>query len=148
MWSIEKIVFSSLKPAASRKTLLFVAALIWTVVGVFLLVRGGRVLVLGNHYLLLAAAVVLGIIKGMVVLRRSAEKNIARILDKKDGICLGAVFSFQTWGMILLMILMGKLLRAGGFPQLYGFIVSGVGLGLLLASRVIWQEWKSYGLSE
>lgn len=94
---------------------------------------------------MLVAAIVLGIIKGMVVLRRSAEKNIARIIDKTDGICLGAVFSFQTWGLILLMIITGKLLRAGGFPQLYGFIVSGVGLGLLLASRIIWQEWKNYG---
>ncbi len=116
----------------------------WTVIGVFLLLRGGRVLVLGNHYFMLAAAVVLGVIKGMLILRRSADKNIARILDKKDGVCLGAVFSFQTWGLILLMIIMGKLLRAGGFPQLYGFIVSGVGMGLLLASRVIWQEWKHH----
>lgn len=103
---------------------------------------------MGNHHLMLAAAVVLGIIKGMLVLRRSAEKNIVRILDKEDGICLGAVFSFQTWGLILLMIIMGKLLRAGGFPQLYGFIVSGVGVGLLLASRIIWQEWKRYGSTQ
>ncbi len=113
-----------------------------------MLLRGGRVLVLGNHYLMLAAAVVLGCIKGVLVLRRSAEKNIARILDKRDGICLGGVFSVQTWGLILLMVVMGKLLRAAGFPQLYGFIVSGVGVGLLLASRIIWQEWKSYGHSQ
>ncbi len=145
MFPLCNFVLSSFKPAASRKTLLLVAALIWTVVGVFLFLRGGRVLVVGQHYYMFAAAVILGSIKGIVVLKRSALKNIARILDKRDGVCLGAVFSGQTWGLILLMVVMGKLLRAGGFPQLYGFIVSGVGVGLLLASIVIWREWKNYG---
>ncbi len=136
-------MLTKLKPAVSRKSLIFTAAIFWTGIGCLLLFRGARVLLLGNFYVTLLLAVVLGSLKGRFIFERSAGKNIERILDKKDSICLGAVFSYKAWGLIILMIIMGRFLRSSSLPpQLYGFLVSAVGWGLLWSSRIFWRGWK------
>lgn len=132
-----------LKPSASRKTMLLIAALFWTVVGLGLMIRGGNILLAGEHYLLLVAAIVLGTVKAFLVFGRTARKNVARIQEKEDGDCLGGVFSFKSWLLIVVMILLGRLLRLSGLPLgIYGVVVLAVGWGLFLASRVMWLEWK------
>jgi hypothetical protein len=136
-------MFTQLKPAASRKTLLLAAAFFWTAIGMVLLARGSWFLVQGNKYALVALALGVGTVKGLLIFERSAKKNIARILVRTDDSCLGAVFSFKAWGVILVMILLGRFLRNyGGALHIYGFIIAAVGWGLLLASRVIWQAWS------
>lgn len=135
-------MLSKFKPAVSRRTLLLTAALFWTSVGCLLLVRGGKALLSGPHYWVLVSALLLGTVKGKMVFERSARKNIVRILDKREGVCLGAVFSYKAWGLILLMIIMGRLLHSTTLPvQVYGLVVAAVGWGLLWSSRVFWQEW-------
>ncbi|MBI5558197.1 MAG: hypothetical protein HY885_11220 [Deltaproteobacteria bacterium] len=108
-----------------------------------LLARGSWFLVEENRYALLALALGTGTVKGLLIFERSAKKNIARILVQTDNTCLGAVFSFKAWGVILAMILLGRFLRNyGPAHQIYGFIIAAVGWGLLLASRVVWQAWS------
>lgn len=136
-------MLAKLKPAVSRKTLLFTAAFFWTSIGCLLLYRGGKVLLHGDFYGTLTVALVFGSLKGRFVFERSAQKNIARILEKKDSICLGAVFSYKAWGLILLMIVLGRFLRSSSLPpQLYGFVIAAVGWGLLWSSLIFWREWK------
>ncbi|MFH1216607.1 MAG: hypothetical protein V1706_08905 [Pseudomonadota bacterium] len=136
-------MLSRLKPAASRKTLLFAAAFFWTLVGTVLLLRGAGALLSGRHYLLFCGAFLLGTVKGLLVFQKSAEKNIARILAKQEDSCLGAVFSFKAWGLILIMIFLGRFLRLSGFsPAIYSLIIVAVGWGLFLASLTIWQQWR------
>ena len=73
-----------------------------------------------------------------------ARKNVARIQEKEEGSCLGGIFSFKSWLLILVMIALGRLLRLSGVPLgLYGVVVVAVGWGLLLSSRVVWIEWKT-----
>ena len=110
--------------------------------GIFLLVRGGRLLAEGDHYVMLGVALAVGTGKGMLVFEKSARKNISRILKRGDNSCLGGVFSFKAWGLILVIILMGRFLRTSHLAHhIYGFIITAVGWGLLVASRVIWQAW-------
>lgn len=136
-------MLARLKPAASRKTLLLTAASFWTAVGTLLLARGIISLASAGEYILCLIAVCLGTVKGLLVFRRSAEKNVARIQGKSDDSCLGAVFSFTSWSLIIFMIVLGRLLRLSGLsPRLYSLILVAVGWGLLLGSRSIWLEWK------
>ncbi|OKY76212.1 MAG: hypothetical protein BM485_02885 [Desulfobulbaceae bacterium DB1] len=137
-------MLSRFKPAASRKTLLFAAAFFWTLVGIVLLVRGAGVLLAGSHYLLFGAAFVLGTAKGLLVFQKSAEKNIARILARQEGSCLGAVFSFKAWALILVMIFLGRFLRLVGLsPAIYSLVLVAVGWGLILASLAVWRQWRT-----
>lgn len=131
------------KPSASRSTMLLLAALFWTVVGLGLIIRGINTLMQGDHYFLLAAAFCLGTFKYFMVFSRTARKNVVRIQEKEDGDCLGGVFSFKSWLLIVVMILMGRLLRLSGLSLgIYGVIVLAVGWGLFLASRIMWLSWK------
>jgi len=135
-------VLAKFKPSVSRKTLLLVGALFWSLVGLFLLTRGGRFLAEGDHYVMLVVALAVGTAKGMLVFEKSARKNIDRILRRGDNSCLGGVYSFKTWGVILAMIFLGRFLSASHIAhQVYGFVITAVGWGLLVASRVIWQAW-------
>ncbi|MBC8317173.1 MAG: hypothetical protein H8E41_04650 [Desulfobulbaceae bacterium] len=134
---------SRFKPSASRKTMLLIAALFWTVVGFGLMIRGVGILLEGDYYILLAGAILLGTVKAVFIFERTVRKNVARIQEKEDGDCLGGVFSFKNWLLIVVMILMGRLLRLSGLPLgIYGVIVLAVGWGLFLASRIMWLEWK------
>ena len=123
--------------------MLLLAALFWMAVGFGLMLRGIVTLVQGEHYFLLAAALCLGTFKYFIVFSRTARKNVARIQEKEDGDCLGGVFSFKNWMLVVIMILMGRLLRLSGLSLgIYGVIVLAVGLGLFLASRIMWVAWK------
>ena len=131
------------KPSASRKTMLFLGALFWTVVGCGLMIRGINTLMQGEHYFLLVAALCLGTFKYFMVFSRTARKNVARIQEKEDGDCLGGVFSFKSWLLVVVMILMGRLLRLSGLSLgIYGVLVLAVGWGLFLASHIMWLSWK------
>lgn len=135
-------MLAKFKPSVSRKTLLLAGALFWSVVGLFLLVRGGRILAEGEHYVMLTAALAVGTAKGLLVFEKSARKNISRILLRGDSSCLGGVFSFKAWGVILVMIVLGRFLRTSHLAHhIYGLVITAVGWGLLVASRVIWQAW-------
>lgn len=135
-------MLAEFKPSVSRKTLLLVGAFFWSVVGLFLLFRGAGILAGGGHYVMLAVALAVGTAKGLLVFEKSARKNIDRILRRGDNSCLGGVYSFKTWGVILAMIFLGRFLRTSHIAHhVYGFVITAVGWGLLVASRVIWQAW-------
>ena len=130
------------KPGVTVRTHYFLAAMIWSLAGLGLLTRGFLFLHRTGQYVLLAAALVLGTVKAVFVLQRSAGKNIDRISRFQDRTCFGAVFSFKAWLLVLLMILLGRLLRFFGCPSVYvGLLYVGVGWALLFSSRLIWREW-------
>ncbi len=138
MKAIEK-----LKPGAGQQTHILAAALIWTAVGTGLLVFGARPLLAEYGYPMLAAALLVGTLKGYFVLQRSAGKNIVRIRAFKQVTCLGAVFSVKMWIMVLVMAGSGRWLRlsSGISPGLIGFLYTAVGWALLFSSRLLWREW-------
>lgn len=130
------------KPGASVKMHLFIAASLWSIIGFFLVLQG--VAMHGATFTgLLILAVFAGTAKSYFLLDRSARKNIGRILDFKDGACIGGVYSLKMWGMILLMVLLGRFLRASSLPgKFVGVLYIAIGWGLLLSSRLIWKQWR------
>lgn len=133
------------EPAASRKTLITTAAVVWAVVGLFLIVRGLLYYPeahSANGVLTLIVAVVgilLGLAKGIFIFAKLARKNVERIKllsPHKEKIC---VFAFQAWEsylIVLIMITLGILLRMSPLPRLYLIgVYLLIGIGLLIGSR-------------
>ncbi|MGE4443027.1 MAG: hypothetical protein AB7D27_16305 [Desulfomicrobium sp.] len=133
-------------PRAYPRTRIFTAAIVWSGVGVFLVVkgwyffRGGSQ---GGFFATLAAGAILGLLKSRFVLDRVARKIIARIGAKPARACLGGLFSVRNWLLIAVMIVFGRTL--GALP-LNAAVKTGlyvmVGFGLVCSSRLLWDAWK------
>lgn len=140
--SVMAETLSRLKPGASTSVHLFVAALMWTVIGIFLMTRG-VVWLVGVHRLwIVLPAVVLGSFKALFVLDRSSAKIIRRINETCDGKCIGGVYSIKTWLLVLVMMLSGFLLRNSSLPKEFlGLLYVTIGWALFLSSRNAWRVW-------
>jgi hypothetical protein len=136
---------AKLKPAASQRVHLLLAAATWTVVGLILLAVGAS-WCLGPepalHPVLLVAAVAVGLAKAAFVLRPAAGRVVKRIHARGDDKCLGGFFSWRTWLLVAIMIIAGGLLRSSGVsPDLIGLVYVAVGVSLLAASWLPWRAW-------
>jgi len=131
------------KPGVSIRTHLLFAGLIWSVVGFFLLTNGLILISLKSQFWYGALGIILGIAKTFFILDRVARKNIKRIKDFEDKVCMGSVYSWKTWVMVAGMIVLGRFLRTTVLPgEIVGIIYTAVGWALMLASRLMWIEWK------
>lgn len=130
------------KPGVPRVVHLFAAPLLWTVIGLFLMIRGWGWLDPGRGKLLVLAAGVLGTLKSFFILDKVARRSLDRIVRFKDGTCLGAVYSWKTWLLVLLMMTAGIALRTITQPGPFiGTLYCAIGWALCLSSRLGWQEW-------
>jgi hypothetical protein len=137
------------KPAASARTHLLLAALMWTVVGATLAALGGHWL-WSQHVAYpgawLALAALIGLLKARLVLLRTAQRTVARIRTRGDGRCIGGFVSWRTWTFIVAMMAAGYVLRHGLLPRaVVGFIYVAVGVALLAAATQVWRAWYRYG---
>ena len=138
------------KPAASRRTHLLLAAVMWTVVGALLSYFGARwVLGVDAAYapLQIAAAAAVGAAKARLVLGRAASRIIERIRVRGDGRCLGGFVSLKTWALIALMATMGRLLRGGLLSRhIVGLLYAAIGIALLVGAIHFWRAWHDQRL--
>ena len=138
----KKNALTRITPKVGRSVHLFAAPLIWTAVGIMLMVRGFSWLDLHPAYWLLLIAVSLGTFKSLTVLDRSAKKILSRIMTLNEKSCIGAVYPWRTWLFVILMMATGIALRSMTEPGLFlGTIYVAVGWGLLLSSRHGWHHW-------
>lgn len=133
------------KPRGTRRLQLILAGFMWSVVGTGLLSAGviwtvGEAIE-GRKILLLAAAITVGLLKARFVLDRSALKIADRIARRGEGRCLGGFLSVGSWGLVLAMILLGRILRHFLPPAVAGVLYCAVGTGLLFSSRIPWLAW-------
>ncbi len=131
------------KPAAPVWVHVLVAASLWTAVGTLLGVLGVT-WALGaaapGAAWILAGALAVGLAKGLFVLRRTAQKNLERILERGDGRCLGGFLSWRSWLLVGVMMVTGRLLRGGLLPRpTVGFVYAAVGMALLAGSSALWR---------
>jgi hypothetical protein len=134
---------SKLKPNASRSVHLFVAASLWTVVGLSLMIRGAVWLNTIGQLWIVVPALIMGTAKSFFMLDRSAKKSINRIVATRDGRCLGGVYSIKTWLLVLVMMTAGCLMRNSTLPKEFlGLFYVSIGWGLLFSSRNAWFVWK------
>jgi len=135
------------KPAASRRTQLLAAALLWTAVGVGLATYGGvRTLrgAGGLGVILFPAAIVAGAAKGRWVLARSARRNLQRILERGEGRCLFGFLSLRSWALVAFMVLLGRTLRHhAATAPIVGPVYLAVGVALLVGSLEIWRAHRA-----
>jgi len=121
------------------------AALMWLVGAVILLVRGiGYLHDRYWHAWALSAGLALGVIKSRALLDQVARKAVRRIRERGAAQVFG-FFSARSWLLVAVMMGGGITLRnifvhpglvgAG----ILGAVYIGVGLALLLADRVFWQ---------
>lgn len=131
------------KPAGSARVHLLLAAMMWTLVGIALLVFGVsqvRTGHLASDALLLVLAAAAGWAKGRFVLDRAARRVIERIRTRGDGRCIGGFLSLRTWALVALMVVAGRTLRHSFVPAvIVGLAYAAVGTALLVATRRLWQ---------
>ena len=143
---------AQLKPNASLKTRIFLAALLWSCIGLMLIGRGVLAIVGTGHEWLIPVALLLGLAKSLAILDRVAVKNMVRIFEKGEYSCLGGIYSWKTWGLVAVMIVAGKLLRSSPLPVwLVGALYVAVGWGLFWSSRKVWSRLRTipkHGASE
>ena len=134
---------SAYKPAASVRTQLLLAAMMWMGVGSGLLVFGVRWMqAAGTPRIALLIAVMLGLLKLRLILIRTAGRTIDRICSRGDGRCVGGFLSWRAWLMVLLMAGAGRLLRGSDLPMsVVAFVYIVAGVGLLPASVTFWRAW-------
>ena len=135
------------KPAAPVRWHLFLAAMLWSVVGTLLLFFGAR-WVLGAGWpfagLFILAALAAGTAKARLVLDRTARRIVDRIRSRGDGRCLGGFLSVRTWLFVGVMAGGGRMLRGGVLPRgVVGLIYVAVGAALLLGARHPWRAWHN-----
>ena len=136
-------ILQQYKPGASVRTHLLLGALIWSLVGFILLITGFVFVSQKNHLWYGLAGIVLGTAKSFFILDRVARKNLRRIKDFEDKVCIGSVYSWKTWFLVLGMIVLGRYLRTSVLPsEIVGFIYAAVGWALMLSSRLMWREWN------
>ncbi|MDU9047367.1 MAG: hypothetical protein Q3M30_00855 [Candidatus Electrothrix sp. Rat3] len=134
------------RPDVGKSVHLFIAPLIWTAVGIMLMVRGlgwiGFSLTCRLFIIALIIALIVGTVKSLTVLDKSAKKNLTRIMLLKERSCIGAVYPWKTWLLVILMMATGIALRSMTEPGLFlGTIYVAAGWGLLLSSRHGWEQW-------
>lgn len=94
------------KPGVPKKTLLFIAAVVWTVAGSILLFRG-FIAIPAFHHLLVETIIGLtgGIIFYILVFDRVSKKHINRILKLgHDKPCMFAFFDTKSYLLMIIMI--------------------------------------------
>jgi hypothetical protein len=138
----KKNALKRLTPNVGRSVHLFAAPLIWTAVGIMLMIRGLSWLGFHPTWGLLLIALSLGTFKSLTVLDRSAKKTLSRIMSLNEKSCIGAVYPWKTWLFVILMMATGIALRSMTEPGMFlGTIYVAVGWGLLLSSRHGWGHW-------
>ena len=140
--------FETYKPAGSSQFQLLLAAVMWSAVGVGLASAGGYWLLTsaGNRILLMMVfAMCIGMGKSLLILDRAVHRFANRIQRRGEGKCMGGFLSLKGWAMVGGMMLLGRFLRNVGIPlPVLGILYAGVGIGLLVSSRIFWQTWLDH----
>ena len=138
--------FETYKPVASSRMQLWLAGAMWSCVGTGLFSVGTYWLLKNREatgFIILVIAAGLGLGKALLVLDRTAFRNIDRIKSRGEDRCFGGFLSPRVWILVIGMMLLGRILRAIGLPKpILGLIYGAVGVGLLFSSRLIWRAWK------
>jgi hypothetical protein len=127
------------KPAAAVPTQLMLAWLMWAVVGAGLACFGAWWLWAATPVAapwVAAGAVTVGVVKSRLVLDRAARRVVDRIRARGD------FLSLRTWGLVVLMMAAGRLLRGTLAHGIVGPLYIAVGTALCLSSRLSWHAWR------
>ena len=127
-------------PGVDKRVHLLLSAVLWTAVGLWLMLRGGLWLYSTGASWMIVPALLLGSGKSLLILDRTARNGIERILRFSGTTCLGAVYSYKTWLLVVAMMAVGFLLRQSAIPKsVLGTLYVAIGWALVLSSRHAWR---------
>ena len=145
-WNLMFSWLETYKPVASSRMQLWLAGTMWSCVGTGLFSVGTYWLLKNGEakgFILLVIAAGLGLGKALLILDRTALRNITRVKARGEDRCFGGFLSPRVWILVIGMMLLGRILRTSGLPKpILGLIYGAVGIGLLFSSRLIWRAWK------
>lgn len=133
---------NDLKPGVSQRTHLLCAAMLWTVIGLILTQRGIGYLIQDDMLIMVVAAILIGSLKSRFILDRSATQGVERIKKFSDNTCIGAVYSWKTWTLVIAMMLFGLFVRNSHISgYIIGTVCVAIGWSLIKSSRFAWKAW-------
>ena len=125
------------------------AALVWSLVGLALLVAGAWFAIASgwdSGVVATAAGLALGFIKGRYLLAKMARGNATRMVAGPGNASIFTAFPLSSWGIAAFFMTVGLVLRRSGLsPRLLGFLYVAAGFGLVVASLSGWRAWKRFG---
>jgi len=137
------------EPAVRRTTLVLSAAVVWTLVGLFLAARAALWFRSSTRPVLwlILLALAAGFIKGHFIFSKLARRNIRRIGElspHKEKICIFAFQALQSYAIVLGMIILGILLRHSSLSrQILAVIYLAIGAALVYASASYWRAKRA-----
>ena len=133
------------KPGVARKIHILSAALLWTILGGVLLYRGVSYLHQGERLWLVLPGIAAGTVKSYLILDRAARRGLQRIRNFSDNTCIGAVYSWKTWLIVLAMGVFGIVMRHLSLPfSIIGILCVAIGWSLVFSSRHGWRAWFNW----
>ena len=145
--------FDFLTPRVPRTWLLFIAAVVWTIAGGILLLRGYLYSTVKPEHLFLrtAACVLGGLVFYALMFDKISKKHVSRISNLRlEKPCAFSFFNLRSYMLMTIMITAGITLRKSGVmaPQNLALIYVTMGIPLLMSSfrfystffRIIFQE--------
>ncbi len=138
------LLLASLMPVRlAPRSLGWLAFGLWLLGGVVLLSLGTSRLVQAAHGAttpavaagVAVAALAIGVAKGRFVLRRTAQRNIDRLAEVREGLRPIHVYGTRSWVVIGLMTALSVGLTLGGVPPLWrGMVNLAIGAALATSS--------------
>ena len=127
-------------PSVDRRVLVFTAGVVWSAVGLVLILVAILWLISSHTNVLIPVTV--GLISGAIVYRygfvKLARKNLIRVYEQapgKDKVCMFAFQNARSYIIAAFMMLMGYGLRHLPISKVYlAPVYSAIGIGLLLSS--------------
>ena len=133
--SESKMFINNLKPATSRRNLLFIAAFVWTFAGGMLLTKGVMMMGIQTDFLLvrIIASLIGGAVFYAVLFSKISNKHVARIIHLiNDRPCIFSFFNVKSYLMMTFMISFGMFLRKSGIVTPFYLSVLYVTMGIPL----------------
>lgn len=138
-------MWAKLTPSVQRYWLWLFSGMMWSVVGIVLCV-------VAAHWLSDTIwpesifASIIGFMLGICIYRfgfsRIAKKNINRILQLPNRVCLFAFQAWRSYALILVMMMLGFTLRHSAMPRvILSIIYLTIGTALAFSSTLYYQEF-------
>ena len=126
------------KPGVPKSALLFLAGIMWILVGIMLnglAYSWLRAENLDNALLTSIIGFVCSLIIHHFGFLRIVDRNLDRILPMEGKKCVFAFMPLNSYILIIIMVLFGVLLRHSAIPKLYlSVLYTGIGTALILSS--------------
>lgn len=131
-------IIKNYKPAVSKKILLFLAGLVWLLVGLMLMYMAYGWLYVASN-INISIFIVTGVIIALLIhhfgFSKIANINLQRILLKDNKSCFFSFYPWKSYLIIVVMVILGITLRHSTIPKHYlAVLYIGIGLALALSS--------------